>query len=170
MKALDLPVLTIKTPLKEAFLAMKQSERSAVLATDYEGCWLFKAGWIVIGISNGVEILADLTQRHHVEQPSNRDIQEINWETPARSSSHIKTLLYKVQRSYIVSTPLPAAGKSARIIMFREPLSYDIGLGPSDCYCKKPPAGQDPHDYSRDDLPPDGRCYYDHSGITCYPP
>jgi len=169
MKALDLPVLRIETPLKEAFSTMKKSERSAVLATDSQGCWLFKAGWIVVGISHGDTVLADLKQRHRVHQPSKSEIQEVNWETPAKTSSQIKTLLYKVQRSYMVSTPFAAAGESARIIMFREALAYDIGLGPSDCYCSEPPAGHDPHDYTRDQLPPDGKCFYDRSKIVCYP-
>jgi len=169
MNALDLPVLRTKTSLEEAFSAMKSSKRSAVLATDHADCWLFKAGWIVVGISHGDKVLADLKQRHRVHRPSKSEIHEINWETPAKTSSQIKTLFYKVQRSYIVSTPFPAAGESARIIMFREPLAFEIGSGPSDCYCSEPPAGHDPHDYSRGELPPDGKCLFDHSKIFCYP-
>jgi hypothetical protein len=169
MNALDLPVLVIETPLKEAFSTMKKSERSAVLATDREGCWLFKAGWIAVGISHGDKILADLKHRHRVYRPSQNEARGIDWERPVKTSTAVKTLLYTAGTSHMVLSPLPLAGKTARIIMMREPLADDIGLGPSDCYCTDPPAGHDPHDYNRGDVPPDRKCYRDGSQIVCYP-
>ena len=169
MNALDLPMLTMKTPLEEAFVAMKKARRSAVLANDDNACWLFKAGWIAVGISRGQQYLVDLKNRQRVHQPSQREAQKIDWEIPTKTSTAVKTLLYTTQTSHMVFPPLPNTGGTARIIMMREALAFDIGSGPSDCYCSEPPEGHDPHEYLRGEVPADGMCLQDHSEIVCYP-
>ena len=75
MDIIDLPILPIATPLNDAMAAMRLANRSGVVAIEEGGnspgpenyrCWLYKAGWVAVGISRGEHILADLEHRRRV--------------------------------------------------------------------------------------------------------
>jgi hypothetical protein len=167
MEVIDLPVLPIDAPLREALAEMKRVKCSAVVTPDGDSYWLFKAPWVVWGIARGEEVLGDLEQRRRVHKASESNLANkgIDLSNPFQTVDAIEGLLDTVIRVYLVAALAPS-GRIATIITRHENLKYEIESGPADCYCTNPNRPDDPHSYSPP-LPTDRKCNLDGSQIVC---
>jgi hypothetical protein len=169
MDTIELPILPINTPLQEAFDAMKAADRSAVVSPDEHRLWLFKAGWVVAGMSRGEKTLADLEKRCRVKQVTPKVATEmgIDLAQPHLTMTLVEDFLDKVDRRYLTAALIPSVRKGMAMIITRhEGLAAAIGSGPASWYCTNPDL-EDPHHYEPPPLPADRRCRYDGWKIVC---
>jgi len=171
MDIVELPVLSIEAQLDEALAEMKQKERSAVVAIDGTRCWLFKAGWVVVGLARHEKVLADVENRTrvHLALPTEVDSYGIDLINPTNTWTAVESFLDNVaRRSYMITTTQPLLiGQMAAVVTRHESLAVAVKSGPTDCYCTNPGVGDDPHTYSKP-LPAGAKCVYDGSSIICF--
>ena len=133
MDTIELPILPINARLRDAFDAMKTADRSAVVSPDEHRLWLFKAGWVVAGISRGEKTLGDLEKRCWVEQvtPKAATQMGIDLAQPHMTMTAVEDFLDKVNRRYLTAVPAPSTKRGmATIITRHEGLKSAIGSGP----------------------------------------
>src|SRR5437879_6251864 len=159
MDKIELPILPINAPLREAFAAMKAADRSAVVSPDEHRLWLFKAGWVVAGISRGEKTLCDLEKRCWVEQVTPETASEagIDLTDPHQTKAAVEDFFGKVNRRYLTAAPVPSKTGMAMIVTSHEGLTAAIGSGPGSWYCTNPDL-EDPHRYEPPPLPADRKC------------
>ncbi len=178
MDVIDLPVLPIDAPLKDALGVMRAAERSGIVAIEISAyfpesgryrCWLYKAGWVVVGISRGEYVLGDLEQRRrvHILSDGVTSMRGIDLTNPQHTWQAVEQMLDKVGKSYALAGPAPPSGNSVRVITRHEELAAEVRSGPADCYCTNPNRLDDPHPYRPPPIPGNGQCLYDGSKIVC---
>jgi CBS domain-containing protein len=159
MDVIDLPVVPLETKLTEALDIMKKNHRSGIIAIDDSAHWLFKAGWVVIGIARKKELLRDIEKRCRaevVEPPSSIEVM---------GNVEAQDLLDSASQHYMLYRPGPLF-KMTRIVTRHEYFAQALSLAPTNCYCTNPDRPNDPHGYNRP-LPTGNRCTYDGSPIVC---
>src|ERR1700682_1351366 len=167
MDVVNLPVLSIDAPLVDTLAVMKGKKCSAVVARDNDGCWLFKAGWVVVGIARGESVLADLERKWKVHETSaSHAAQEgIDLTEPHLTQPAVEQFLDRVGSFYMLATPVPKVGQIVKIITRHESLAAEVSSGPSNYYCTNPNLPDDPHPYLPPPLPADLLCTQDGSPI-----
>jgi hypothetical protein len=172
MDVVELPVLPIEASLDKAFDAMKEADRSAIVAVDSTRYWLFKAGWVVLGIARGEKVLADLEKRRrvHLASPVEAAQKKIDLMSPTKTPIAVEQFLDTVHRSYLLTDPVlrtsPLHGPMIKIITRHEGLAIEVGSGPTACYCTNPAVADDPHGYDQP-LPFNNKCTLDGWDIVC---
>lgn len=184
MDLVQVPVLSLEAPLREAFDKMKQSRRSAVIGASAAGACLFRAGPVVQAIAAGKLLLAEVQvfQKVHLasaEEARNEDLGLVGVLEPPPPLNYYRPWEAQLERfldrqgvQYLLAaagdpTVLALRGLAAvHVITRHEGLALGIGSGPADCYCTNPQQGDDPHGYSSP-LPADGMCVFDRWPIVC---
>src|SRR4051794_19010650 len=155
----DLPVVSIDTPLEDVVGLMKEVGRSGVLVLD-RAYWLYKAGWIVVAKAQGARTLAEvghcfrvfLTTASDVASESgvmNYDHILVDSRVPKRFADK---RLFTLGDDFAKAPPIPRV--RPRDILFPRKLSW----GPPGYYSTTPLRPNDPHPYPPPPLPADRKC------------
>jgi len=159
MNVIDLPIVPIETKLTEALDIMRKNQRSGIIAIDERAHWLFRAGWVVIGIARNKTMLRDIEERCRaeiVEPPSSINVME---------NVEVQEFLDSASQHYMLFKPGPLF-QMTQIVARHADFAKALSLAPTNCYCTNPNRPNDPHGYNPP-LPAGNKCKYDGSPIIC---
>jgi hypothetical protein len=167
METVDLPLVLVDSTLRDAFQLMESAERSGFVAVLDNQVWLYKAGEVVLSISEGKQTVRDLDKKLPVGVASEVQVTraDLDWLNPHHTYQAFESLLESINHSYLMMR-LPGtrdSGTMVRIITRYETLGYELNSGPVQCYCTNVNSG--PHECRR--MPPDRRCVICGQPIRC---
>jgi hypothetical protein len=163
MHIVELPIACSIMDLSTAFLEMRKSDRSAVVAREGGNFWLISATDIARGLKEGRGSLATLDDKIslYVFWPSTLLSYNVSLATPFETASKYELILDGVRQTYA----LLAAGIRYALVMTRhESDARPLESSPLGCYCTARPTCYGSGNFTG------GNCSVGHMGtIYCVP-
>lgn len=168
LTAVDLPTVSIDASLEEALAGMKRAGRSGVVARDGDSYWLYKAGWVVVGIGEGKRTLADIGHCFRVFKTTATDLASKSGLISIHNIQGTIALTYPFtdRRLFTLAHPFSPADQIIGIVTRDTLLAAELSSGPTGYYCTNPNRPDDPHPYLPPPLPSDRKCTRDGSPIV----